>query len=122
MPGAQAGAGAGYEDRRLRLRRELPAAVHQPGRHANDRPESDPAAGQADALHGSVRDSVRSLDGDEPERMDQVHEDRAEKAGLQEDEAREDLLRQRQPGTVATGDGEHAAGVSEPEGDRVADD
>ena len=78
--------------------------------------------GQADALQGSVRDSVRGLDGHEPERVDQVHEARAEEADLQEHEAREDLLRQRQPGPVAAGDGEHAAGVPEPEGDRVADD
>ncbi len=78
--------------------------------------------GEADGLQGPVRDPVRGLDGDEPERLDQVHEARAEEAGVQEHEAREDLLRQRQPGPVAAGDGEHAAGVPEPEGDRVADD
>ena len=57
--------------------------------------------GEADALQGPVRDSVRGLDGHEPERLDQVHEARAEEAGVQEHEAREDLLRQRQPGSVA---------------------
>ena len=78
--------------------------------------------GEADALQGPVRDPVGGFDGDEPERLDQVHEARAEEGRLQEHEAREDLLRQRQPGAVAAGDGEHAAGVPEPEGDRVADD
>ena len=122
VPGAPAGPGAGHEGRRLRLGRELPPAVHQPGGHRDDRAEPDQAARQADALQGSVRDPVRGLDGDEPERLDQVHEAGAEEAGLQEHEARQDLLRQRQPGPVPAGDGEHAAGLPEPEGDRVADD
>ena len=78
--------------------------------------------GEADALQGPVRDPLRGLDGDEPERVDQVHEARAEEGRLQEHEAREDLLRQRQPGAVAAGDRQHAAGLPEPEGDRVADD
>ena len=37
--------------------------------------------GQADGLQGPVRDPVGRLDGDEPERLDQVHEARAEEAG-----------------------------------------
>ena len=41
LPGAQAGAGAGDEGRRVRLGRELPPAVHQPGRHRDDRPQPD---------------------------------------------------------------------------------
>ena len=122
LPGAEAGPGARREDRRVRLGRELPPAVHQPGGHRDDRPEPGPVAREADALQGPVRDPLRGLDGNEPERLDQVHEARAEEAGLQEHEAREDLLRQRQPGAVAAGDRQHAAGVPEPEGHRVADD
>ncbi len=119
---APAGPGAGHEGHCVRLGRQLPVALHQPGGHRDDRPEPDQAAGQADELQRSVRDSVGGLDGHEPERVDQVHEARAEEAGLQEHEAREDLLRQRQPGSVAAGDGEHAAGVPAPEGDRVTHD
>jgi ABC-type sugar transport system substrate-binding protein len=37
-------------------------------------------------------------------------------------ELKKPLLRKRQPGSVAAGDSEHAAGVSEPEGDRIAHD
>ena len=78
--------------------------------------------GEADGLQGRVRDPVGCLHGDEPERLDQVHEARAEEACIQEHEAREDLLRQRQPGAVEAGDRRHAPGVPEPEGHRVPDD
>ena len=52
VPGAQAGAGTGHEDRRVRLRRQLPPALHQPGRHGDDRPKPGPAAREADAYTG----------------------------------------------------------------------
>ena len=120
LPAAQAGDGQGHRGRRVRLRRELPPALHQPGRHRDDRPQPDPGARQGDGLQGRVRDPLGRLHGDQPERLDQVHEGRAEAAQVQEHEARQDLLRQRRPDGVAAGDGEHAAGVSEPQGHRVA--
>ena len=122
LPVAEAGDGQGDRGRLVRLRHELPPALHQPGGHRDDRPQPDPAARQGDGLQGPVRDPLGRLHGDQPERLDQVHEARAEEARVQEHAAGQDLLRQRQPGAVAAGDGEHAPGVPEPEGDRVADD
>src|SRR5204863_45001 len=120
--GAPAGPGAGQEGDRGPFRCELPPALHQPGRYRDDRAESGQAVGQADALQGSVRDPVGRVDGHEPERMDQVHEAPAEEAEVKGNEARQDLLRQRQPGPVTAGEGEHAAGMPAPEGDRGAGD
>ncbi len=118
---AEAGDGEGDRGRGVRLRHELPPALHQPGRHRDDRPQPDPAAREADGLQGRVRDPLGRVHGDEPERVDRLHEEGAEEAGLQEHEAGQDLLRQRQPGPVAPGDGGDAPGLPEPEGHRVAD-
>ena len=119
---AEAGDGEGDRGRRVRLRHELPPALHQPGRHRDDRPQPDQAAREGDGLQGRVRDPLGRVHGDEPERLDRLHEEGAEEAGLQEHEAGQDLLRQRQPGAVASGDGGDAPGLPEPEGHRVADD
>ena len=105
LPVAEAGDGEGHRGRGLRLRHELPPALHQPGGHRDDRPQPDQAPRTADGLQGPVRDPLGRVDRDEPERLDQVHEAGAEEAGLQEHEAGQDLLRQRQPGPVAPGDG-----------------
>ena len=78
--------------------------------------------GEADGLQGRVRHPVRGVHRDESERLDQVHEAGDEEAALQGHEARQDLLRQRQPGAVAAGNRRDAPGVPEPEGNRVADD
>ena len=44
LPGAEAGEGEGNRGRRVRLRHELPPALHQPGGHGADRPQPGPAA------------------------------------------------------------------------------
>ena len=80
LPAAQAGHGQGHRGRHVRLGRELPPALHQPGRHRDHRSQPDPGARQGDGLQGRVRDPLGRLHGDQPERLDQVHEARAQAA------------------------------------------
>ena len=61
--------------RHLRLRRAgLPQPLHQPGRQRSDRPERGRPARQADRQDGRDRDPVGRRLGDEPERLDRLHE------------------------------------------------
>ena len=78
----------GHQGRRVRLGRELPPALHQPGGHRDDRSQPDAAARPADGLQGRVGDPLGRLDRHEPERLDQVHEARAEEGEVQEHEVR----------------------------------
>ena len=76
LPDAEAG--DGEEDRRrdLRLGRAgLPQPVHQPGRLEGDRHERGRSAREADQQDRRDRDPLGRRLGDEPERLDRVHED-----------------------------------------------
>ena len=76
-----------------------PHDLRQPADGVRDRRVPGRVDRRPDRLQGRDRDPLGDADGREPEHLDQVHEGDAEEAEVQEHEARQGRLRQRQPDT-----------------------
>ena len=118
--GPEARGPAGRADDLLRLRRRQgrPHRLRQPGQVRQPRRADAGEHGQADRLRGRVRDPLLDADGDEPERLDRLHEEEAQLgAQVREDEAGPGRLRRgERAGQPAAGAGP-GRGVPEPQGD-----
>ena len=96
-PGAEARRPAGPQDRVLQFRRRRlgPRAVLQPGQGRQPGRDDDREHGPDDRLRGRLRHPVVDADGDQPERLDRLHQEQADGSEIRQDEARADRLRRR---------------------------